>query len=125
MDETGQELLALLDGLPLALAQAALYLRETELNAATYVRFYKQQWGDLMKSDGEAQSPLVGYEQRSIGTTWTISFEAIRAWNEEAADLLDSGPSWTTKISGTACYKRQWMSMMSGLGGSTGWPLTK
>ncbi|KAL2195223.1 acyl transferase/acyl hydrolase/lysophospholipase [Corynascus similis CBS 632.67] len=88
MDETGQEFVDLLDGLPLALAQAASYLRETKLDAATYVRFYKQQWADLMKSDGEAQSPLVGYEQRSIGTTWTISFKAIRARSEDAADLL-------------------------------------
>ena len=60
MDETGRELLGLLDGLPLALAQAASYLRET----------------------------LVDYEQRSIGTTWTISFRAIEARNEKAANLL-------------------------------------
>ncbi|KXX75712.1 Kinesin light chain [Madurella mycetomatis] len=88
MDEIGKELLSLLDGLPLALAQAASYLRETELDAATYVRLYKQQWDELMRSDGEAGSPLVEYEQRSIGTTWTISFEAIRARNENAANLL-------------------------------------
>ncbi|KAG7289881.1 hypothetical protein NEMBOFW57_006258 [Staphylotrichum longicolle] len=88
MDEAGSELLGLLDGLPLALAQAASYLRETELDAATYVRLYKQQWDELMRLEGEAGSPLVEYEQRSVGTTWTISFEAIRARNGNAANLL-------------------------------------
>ncbi|SRR6266536_1686633 len=71
MDETGRELLGLLDGLPLALAQAASYLRETGLDTTSYVRLYKEQWDDLMRSDGESGSPLVDYEQRSIGTTWT------------------------------------------------------
>ncbi|KAL2142230.1 hypothetical protein VTI28DRAFT_1428 [Corynascus sepedonium] len=88
MDEAGQELLSLLDGLPLALAQAASYLRETGLNTTEYVRLYKQQWDKLMWSDGEAGSPLVEYEQQSVGTTWTVSFEAIRARNENAANLL-------------------------------------
>ncbi|KAK4251063.1 kinesin light chain [Corynascus novoguineensis] len=88
LDETGQELLDLLDGLPLALAQAASYFRESELNATTYVQLYKQQWDKLTRSDSETSSPLVKYEQGSIGTTWTISFDAIRAQNENAANLL-------------------------------------
>jgi len=88
MDETGRELLGLLDGLPLALAQAASYLRETGLDTPSYIRLYKQQWDDLMRSDGESASPLVDYEQRSVGTTWTISFKAIEARNEKAANLL-------------------------------------
>ncbi|KAK4248763.1 hypothetical protein C7999DRAFT_30744 [Corynascus novoguineensis] len=78
LDEAGQELLSLLDGLPLALAQAASYLRETKLDATAYVRLYKQQWDELVRSDGEARSPLEEYEQRSVGTTWMVSFEAIR-----------------------------------------------
>ncbi|KAK0747432.1 hypothetical protein B0T21DRAFT_406062 [Apiosordaria backusii] len=83
MDETGTKLLGLLDGLPLALAQAASYLRETRLNIASYVRLYKQQWDDLMRFDGESSLPLVDYEQRSVGTTWTMSFKAIKARNEK------------------------------------------
>ena len=69
MDEAGRELLGLLDGLPLALAQAASYIRETGLDTASYVRLYKQQWDDLMGSDGESGSPLVDYEQGSVATT--------------------------------------------------------
>ena len=82
------KLLGLLDGLPLALAQAASYLRETGLDAMSYVRLYGQQWDDLMRSGGESGSPLVDYEQRSIGTTWTISFKAIEARSKNAANLL-------------------------------------
>src|SRR5437762_12931129 len=88
MDETGKELLGLLDGLPLALAQAASYLRETGLDVVSYIRLYKQQWDDLMKADGESDSPLIDYEQRSVATTWTISFQAIETRNANAANLL-------------------------------------
>jgi len=70
------------------LAQAASYLRETELGTASYIRLYKQQWDNLIMSDGESGSPLVDYEQRSIRTTWTILFKAIEARNKNATDLV-------------------------------------
>ncbi len=79
MDNTGRELLNLLDGLPLALAQAASYLCETGLDTPSYLRLYKQQWGDLMGSGGELDSSLVDYDQRSIRTTWKISLCALVA----------------------------------------------
>src|SRR4051812_13102715 len=88
MDDARTELLALLNGLPLALAQAASYLSETQLDTATYVRLYKEQWDNLMQSDGESGSPLLDYQQPSIGTAWTISFRAIEARNASAAKLL-------------------------------------
>ncbi|KAL2258899.1 hypothetical protein VTK26DRAFT_7612 [Humicola hyalothermophila] len=88
MDEAGRELLGLLDGLPLALAQAASYICETGLSTASYVRLYKQQWDDLMGSDGDSGSPLVDYEQGSVATTWTVSFKAVEAQNKNAANLL-------------------------------------
>lgn len=44
VDEAGiNELLGLLDGLPLALAQAASYVRESGLDIASYVRLYRQE----------------------------------------------------------------------------------
>lgn len=88
IDETGCELLGLLDGLPLALAQAGSYLCETELDAASYVRLYKQQWDDLMRLGEESDSPLVDYEGRTLGTTWTILLKAIEARNKNATNLL-------------------------------------
>ncbi|RYO74910.1 hypothetical protein DL764_010654 [Monosporascus ibericus] len=80
LDTGVEELLTLLDGLPLALAQAASYLRETGLECSTYTNLYQNQWDDLIKSAGISSSPLLDYE-RSIGTTWTISFKAIEAKN--------------------------------------------
>jgi tetratricopeptide (TPR) repeat protein len=88
MDETGRELLRLLDGLPLALGQAASYIYETGVDITSYTRLYKQRWDDLMRSDTESGSPLIDYEQRSVGTTWIISLKAIEARSESAANLL-------------------------------------
>jgi tetratricopeptide (TPR) repeat protein len=88
MDEVYRELLDLLDGLPLALAQAASYLRETGLDISSYVRLYKQQWDDLMSSDSEFNTPLGDYEQGSVATTWTISFKSIEEKSIHAANLL-------------------------------------
>ncbi|KAL2368978.1 hypothetical protein RJ035_004831 [Blastomyces gilchristii] len=80
------ELLQLLDGLPLALAQAAAYMSETGISFNTYTRLYKEQWKDLMRNEDTA--PLKSYGNRSINTTWTVSYNAIRAKNEGAANLL-------------------------------------
>ncbi|KAL1835370.1 hypothetical protein VTJ49DRAFT_6917 [Mycothermus thermophilus] len=109
-----RELLSLLDGLPLALAQAASYIRETGLDTASYVRLYKQQWDDLMGSDGELGSPLVDYEQGSVATTWTVSFKAIEAKNEDAANLLrlwafvDNRDLWHGLLQAAADGGEQW-----------------
>ncbi|KAL1893605.1 hypothetical protein Sste5346_006436 [Sporothrix stenoceras] len=88
LDTAGRELLRLLDGLPLALAQAAAYCRETGLDIASYVRLYNQQWGDLMAPDTEPGSPLIDYDQQRVGTTWTISLKAIETRSKSAANLL-------------------------------------
>ncbi|KAI5460798.1 P-loop containing nucleoside triphosphate hydrolase protein [Mariannaea sp. PMI_226] len=83
----GSELLDLLDGLPLALAQAASYIRETGIDISLYVQLYKTNWNDLMKTGVEFGSPLTDYE-RSIATTWVISLQAIEARSKSAAHLL-------------------------------------
>ncbi|KAK3935444.1 acyl transferase/acyl hydrolase/lysophospholipase [Diplogelasinospora grovesii] len=112
-DEVVRELLGLLDGLPLALAQAASYLRETELDTASYLRLYKQQWSELMASDSNSDSPLVDY-QRSIATTWTISFQAVEARNRSAADLvrlwafLDNRDLWHGLIRAATDVSTEW-----------------
>jgi len=92
---TGQmesdELLGLLDGLPLALAQAAAYMNETGTSFGTYTRLYKEQWKELMEpQDGEHMPlrPLRSYSNGSMATTWMISYTAIRTKNEATANLL-------------------------------------
>jgi tetratricopeptide (TPR) repeat protein len=82
------QLLALLDGLPLAIAQAGAYLQESGAGLASYMQFYQQKWSDLMESDDLADAPLQDYPDRSVWTTWAISYQAIRNKNEATANLL-------------------------------------
>ncbi|KAJ3521650.1 hypothetical protein NM208_g13197 [Fusarium decemcellulare] len=79
-----ESLFELMQGLPLALAQAGSYLRETGMGVATYTRIYNQQWQILMSSD---DNPLTGY-QGSIVTTWTISLKEIERQSSDSINLL-------------------------------------
>ncbi|KAF5010891.1 hypothetical protein FDECE_2959 [Fusarium decemcellulare] len=83
--ETDYEtLFELMQGLPLALAQAGSYLRETGMEIATYTQIYNQQWQMLMSSD---DNPLTDY-QGSIATTWTISLKEIERQSSDSINLL-------------------------------------
>jgi tetratricopeptide (TPR) repeat protein len=77
-------LLELLGGLPLAIAQAGAFLQETGVGLITYLELYEQQWSELMESD----DPLLDYPDRSVWTTWEISYQAIRKKHEQTANLL-------------------------------------
>ncbi|SPO04432.1 related to ankyrin 3 [Cephalotrichum gorgonifer] len=81
-------LLELLDGLPLALAQAASYIREMGIDIATYMEIYNKQWNELMSARGESGQPLSDYEQGSIATTWAVSFREIESRSSDASNLL-------------------------------------
>ena len=83
-----EELFRLLDGLPLAIAQASAYLRQSGISVAKYIQLYKQQWKSLMESQDRAGMPLRDYPDRSVWTTWTISYHAIREKSMAAANLL-------------------------------------
>ncbi|KJZ69359.1 hypothetical protein HIM_11241 [Hirsutella minnesotensis 3608] len=119
-------LLELLHGLPLALAQAGSYLREKSVDAATYVRIYNEQWDELMGPHDASNRPLLDYNQGSIRTTWTISFKEIERQSPSAAKLLrlwaflDNKQLWHGLIAVTANGKTpqdrwpQWLSEMGG-----------
>ncbi|PQE09025.1 Kinesin light chain protein [Rutstroemia sp. NJR-2017a BBW] len=81
-------LLSILDGLPLAIAQAAAFLQETGIEPRKYIEFYERKWKELMKSGDWEGAPLQDYPDRSVWTTWTISYETIRETNKAAANLL-------------------------------------
>ncbi|KAH7151967.1 hypothetical protein B0J13DRAFT_470560, partial [Dactylonectria estremocensis] len=111
------QLLELLDGLPLALAQAASYLREKGIDVTTYVQIYKHQWDELMGSRDASSRPLLDYEQGSIATTWMVSFKEIESKSTHAASLLrlwaflDSKQLWHGLLGAAAVAK-----------GVDGWP---
>ena len=78
----------MLDGLPLAIAQAGAYLQESGVGLTTYLRFYEQQWSKLMASGHLSDTPLQDYPERSVWTTWAISYQAIRERHKHTANLL-------------------------------------
>jgi tetratricopeptide (TPR) repeat protein len=73
-----------LDGLPLALATAGAYLNQVAVDFSDYLRLYKESWGKLQKSSPELSS----YEDRTLYSTWQISFDYIKQRNEHSAKLL-------------------------------------
>lgn len=81
-------MIELLDGLPLALAQAAAYMTEKGTDFGVYTRLYKEQWPKLMNTHDGKRLPLRSYVNGSVATTWTIFYTAIRRENEAAANLL-------------------------------------
>jgi tetratricopeptide (TPR) repeat protein len=83
-----QRLLEMLDGLPLAIAQAGAYLQESGAPIEKYIQLYEQQWRELMESHDQDSVALLDYQQRSVLSTWTISYNAIRGKNLAAANLL-------------------------------------
>jgi tetratricopeptide (TPR) repeat protein len=98
--------LELLHGLPLALTQAGSYMRETNMSALTYAKHYDRTWGRLMK--GQDRFPLEEYGDRSVLTTWTMSYGQVQRQSDEAAWLLklwgflDSGEVWYELIAAGA-----------------------
>jgi tetratricopeptide (TPR) repeat protein len=95
----GERLFKLLDGLPLAIAQAGAYLHESGTGLRTYLKFYEQQWKELMESRELADVPLQDYDY-SVWTTWAISYTAVREKHKATANLLllwsflDNGDLW-------------------------------
>jgi tetratricopeptide (TPR) repeat protein len=90
--------LELLNGLPLALAQAGSYMGVNNVSALTYAKHYNQTWKRLQ--EGQNRFPIEEYGDRSVLTTWTVSYEQIKKQSEEAAWLLklwgflDNGEAW-------------------------------
>jgi tetratricopeptide (TPR) repeat protein len=74
-----------LDGLPLALAQAGSFIGMADLDVQTYVSYFDKTWSDLMQKQDDF--PVQGYE-RSMLTTWKISYEKVLRQSETAAWLL-------------------------------------
>lgn len=80
------ELAQELDGLPLALAQAAAFLVEHQSRYADYLRQYRKQQLGLLE---QGLPPLEEYPH-SVATTWTMSIEQVERAGG-AADERSSG----------------------------------
>ena len=77
-------LLEELDGLPLALVTSGAYMYQTGASASSYLNLFREAWQLLIKRLG---SPA-NYQDRSLETTWLLSYKRIRRQSPAAADLL-------------------------------------
>ncbi|SFP74389.1 DNA-binding transcriptional activator of the SARP family [Geodermatophilus dictyosporus] len=82
-EELADQLAAELGDLPLAAAQAAGYLEQTDLPAGDYVRRFRARRADLL-----ARGDVLGYQGR-VDTTWALSMEQLRGQDPAAVQLLE------------------------------------
>ncbi|KAF2167426.1 hypothetical protein M409DRAFT_36539 [Zasmidium cellare ATCC 36951] len=83
-DDSAPQLTKRLDGLPLALATAGAYLRQSSMDLSEYLRWHDSAWARLQRT-----SPgLVSYEDRMLYSTWQVSFDQVENINPLSAGLL-------------------------------------
>lgn len=58
----------------------------TNLDVKTYIKYFDRTWSDLMKK--QDQFPLQDYGERSMLTTWKLSYNQVMRQSETAAWLL-------------------------------------
>jgi hypothetical protein len=75
-------LAAELGGLPLALEQAAAYIRATGLSMTGYLKLFRERTAELL-----ARGDAAGYDKR-VTTTWALAFSQIDRMTPEATGLL-------------------------------------
>ncbi|KAL8993511.1 MAG: hypothetical protein Q9188_007312 [Gyalolechia gomerana] len=83
-DASATKLALRLDGLPLALATAGAYLNQSADSFDDYLELYNNSWSDLSQ---HSRGP-VDYEERTLYSTWNVSFQQVRSQDPVAAELL-------------------------------------
>jgi hypothetical protein len=82
-EELADKLADELGDLPLAAAQAAGYLEQTDLPAADYLRRFRAHRADLL-----ARGDVLGYSGR-VDTAWALSLERLRGVDPAGVQLLE------------------------------------
>ena len=79
-----REIVELMGGLPLALAQAGAYIERTNCGLSGYIERYQQRRMKLLKE----RRGLTADHPEPVATTWSLSFEKVEQSLPAAADLL-------------------------------------
>jgi tetratricopeptide (TPR) repeat protein len=79
-----REIVQAVDGLPLALDQAAAYIEETECGLVGYLQRFQTQRTLLLHQRGD----LIVDHPDPVATTWKLSFQKVEQADAAAADLL-------------------------------------
>jgi tetratricopeptide (TPR) repeat protein len=82
--QAAEELARKLDGLPLALEQAAAFIVERKATFRDYLKSYQCRGLKLL----EIKLPTLGRCAKSVATTWSANFEAVEEDSPAAADVL-------------------------------------
>ena len=104
-----------LDGLPLALSTAGAYLEHVTTSFSDYLRLYRASWLKLQKFSPQLSS----YEDRSLYTTWQITFDRIKQQNPLAANLLklwayfDRQDIWYELLRHTSSADDEWVQKLT------------
>ncbi|KAK5069593.1 hypothetical protein LTR64_008274 [Lithohypha guttulata] len=83
-DSGAQRLAIRLGGLPLALASAAAYIRNRNITFQQYLDAYEQRW----QIDPGRDVKLPEYKDRTLYTTWNLTYIRLEAEDAEAAQML-------------------------------------
>ena len=78
------EIVQVLDGLPLAIDQAAAYIEESKCSPADYLDLYQKRRLELLNRRGK----FVSDHPQPVATTWSLSFKMVQQANPAAAELL-------------------------------------
>ena len=104
-----------LGGLPLALATAGAYLGQVSVSWSTYLRLYKESWRKLQQT-----SPGLGsYEDRTLYSTWQISYDHVQQRSATAAQVLrfwaylDNRDIWFELVQHVDDYDPEWMQALA------------
>lgn len=83
--EAARTICRLVDGLPLALDQAAAYIEENRCSPAAYVKLFQTRRTNLLQRRGIFSKRDYPH---SVATTWSLSFERVEEADPVAANLL-------------------------------------
>ncbi|EPE35963.1 TPR-like protein [Glarea lozoyensis ATCC 20868] len=100
-----------LDGLPLALATSGAYLDQVSISISSYLRLYKSSWARLQTISPQLDS----YEDRTLYSTWQVSFDHVFQQNPLSAKLLcfwayfDNQDLWMELLQHAECGCPSWL----------------
>ncbi|KIX05938.1 uncharacterized protein Z518_03912 [Rhinocladiella mackenziei CBS 650.93] len=83
-DYHARRLVERLNGLPLALATAGAYLRQSTFTCERYLQEYEHRW----YHDTRRSLQLHEYQDRTLYTTWNLSYARLEVEDADAAKLL-------------------------------------
>src|SRR5689334_11812001 len=84
MVQTATEIVTTMDGLPLALDQAAAYIEETHCSLTQYLTLFATRRKELLLRRG--RQPVD--HPNAVAATWSLSFQQVEQENPIATELL-------------------------------------